>query len=328
MATCIPLQTKSGTKFRYQIARKVNGKTIRRSKCFTTKTDGKRWASANEIALVPTTRTTLHAALDRYIKEVCPLKRSAVAEAKRVERFKLQLPDGPLSSITPAVINEWIAARLLVNKSGSVRRDFNSLGAFFTKCTHEFKAKHGGEGWGYVETNPTRRCARPGKGLDRKRIVTQAELDEFLAACVNDDERRVAAAFAFACETGLRRGELLNIGNEQRVRCAEKFVELFDGYTKSGKGRKVPLTAKARGLLPVGGFGFKPDTFSRIFRAVTKRVGKDYVFHSARHTAATRFGQSGKVSPYELKDIFGWATLEQAATYVTNSIESVADRFD
>lgn len=324
MASYRKLKQKDGTtSHRFEIARIVDGKQCRLSKCFPSKAEGQAWVGANEFKLTAKVRVTLHKALDRYAAEISILKRGAAAEQLRINCFKEQLTDCDLSAVTPDTLKAWVSKRLETVSTGSVRRDFVILAAFFAQCTHRFHVRFG-LGWKYITKNPCSEVAKPADGKKRERIITDAELIRFIEGCESDEERNVANALGFAIETGLRRAELCSLDD---TRIFEKYVVLHDGETKSNKGRIVPLSTKARTLIPANGFGLRPANFSHIFRRIARRVKLDVVFHSARHTAATRIGASGKVSPYELREWFGWSSIEQAQTYIKTDICRIADRF-
>jgi integrase len=134
-------------------------------------------------------------------------------------------------------------------------------------------------------------------------------------------QKLVAAAFLFALETGMRAGEIVGI---RANRIHDKFVVLAE--TKNGTERKVPLSVKAREILPKTGFGLNSHQLDIHFRNVRDRLRKDYTFHATRHTAATRIAQSGKLTPFELADMFGWKDLQMAMRYVNSQASDIADR--
>lgn len=175
--------------------------------------------------------------------------------------------------------------------------------------------------WGWLEANPFRKVKRPPDGKPKDRVITESEAEEFVHECKTPLQKLVAAAFLFALETGMRAGEIVGIKQNQ---ISEKFVTLPE--TKNGTARKVPLSRKARDLLPVIGFQLNSHQLDIHFRKVRDKLGRDYTFHATRHTAATRIAQPGKLTPYELCAMFGWKKLEMAMRYINTQASDIADR--
>lgn len=287
-------------------------KGVRKSASFDTKAEAQAWAARVEFAAKNTTRKTLHDAFKRYVESVSIHKRGERWERARIAAFKKQLPDRKLVAFTSDQVSTWRDDRLKVVSSGTVRREMNLFGNILETATGE---------WGWLEVNPFRKVKRPPDGDPRRRVVTEAELTAFIKACQSPMQKRVAGAFAFAIETGMRAGEIVGIRPEH---IAAKHIIL--PRTKNGDERKVPLSAKARALLPKQGFNLTSAQLDVHFRDIRDRLGQDYTFHAARHTAATRIGQSGKLSVFELAAMFGWRDLKMAMRYVNTDISRLADR--
>lgn len=279
---------------------------------FDTKKDAQQWAAKLEFNAKHPTSKTLHDALTRYVETVSIHKRGLRWERTRIEAFKVLMHDRLLSAVTPDTIAKWRDDRLKTVSTGTVRREMNLFGNVLETATVE---------WEWIPANPFRKVARPPDGDPRDRIVTDAELTEFEEACHSPMQKRVAMAFAFAIETGMRAGEIVGIDARQ---IGAKLVTL--PKTKNGDPRDVPLSVKARTLLPPEGFGITSRQLDIHFRKVRDRLGQNYTFHAARHTAATRIGQSGKLTVFELARMFGWRDLKMAMRYVKSDPSSIADR--
>lgn len=285
---------------------------VRKSATFDTKAEAQAWAARVEFAATHTPRKTLHDALQRYLDTVSVHKKGRRWERTRIAAFKRQLPNRLLSAVTPDALAHWRDDRLKTVSTGTVRREMNLFGAVLETATVE---------WGWLEVNPFRKVKRPPDGKARDRVISDAEVAEFVAACTSPMQKRVAAAFLFALETGMRAGEIVGINSNHIF---PKFVVLPD--TKNGTDRKVPLSARARDEIPPSGFGLNSYQLDIHFRKVRDRLGKDYTFHATRHTAATRIGQSRKLTPYELCDMFGWKDLNMALRYISTQASDIADR--
>lgn len=286
---------------------------------FATKRAAQAWAAPIEFSFKNPSRKTLHDALQRYVNTVSIHKRGVRWEKLRIAAFKRQLPDRQLSSFTSDQVSKWRDERLNPKSpkakpvsTGTVRREMNLFGNILKTAESE---------WKWITANPFRGVKRPPDGKPRDRVVTDKELADFIAACRTPLENRVAKAFVFAIETGMRAGEIVSIRAEN---ITSKIVHIR--LTKNGDARSVPMSAHARKLLPKAGFDLSSAQLDIHFRNVRDRLGQDYTFHSARHTAATRIGQSGKLTPFELCKMFGWKDLNMSMRYCHSSVNSIADR--
>lgn len=285
---------------------------VRKSATFDTKEEAQRWAAKVEFAATHIPRKTLHDALGRYLETVSIHKKGERWERARVAVFKRQLSNRLLSAVTPDALAAWRDKRLKEVSTGTVRREMNLFAAALETATVE---------WGWLEANPFRKVKRPPDGKPRERVITDAEVSEFVACCTSPLQARVAAAFLFALETGMRAGEIVGIKSEH-VR--DKFV--FLPATKNGTERKVPLSVRARAILPKVGFSLNSYQLDIHFRKIRDKLKKDYTFHATRHTAATRIAQSGKLTPFELAAMFGWKDLKMAMRYINTEASDIADR--
>ena len=279
---------------------------------FTSKTEAQAWAAKIEFTATHTPRKTLHDALQRYLETVSTHKKGERWERTRIAAFKRQLPNRLLAGTTSDALAKWRDERLKSVSTGTVRREMNLFGNILETATVE---------WGWLDANPFRKVKRPPDGKPRDRVITDDEVKEFVAACTSPMQKQVAEAFLFALETGMRAGEIVEIRSDQ---IADKFVVLRD--TKNGSSRKVPLSQAARHMLPAFGFNLNSYQLDIHFRKVRDRLGKDYTFHATRHTAATRIARSGKLTPYELCEMFGWKKLEMALRYINSQAADIADR--
>ena len=131
------------------------------SRTFTNRGDAVKWARATEVeiergAIVSGTRCpTLSEAIERYMAECTPRKKSA-----RSERYLLQawarssLGGYRLTQLRPAQIAQWRDTRLTQGASAqTVRNGLTALSTVFEQATRE---------WGFDHlTNPVRRIRRP-----------------------------------------------------------------------------------------------------------------------------------------------------------------------
>jgi integrase len=128
-----------------------------------------------------------------------------------------------------------------------------------------------------------------------------------------------------AVDTGLRRGELVGLCWD-RVDLARAEVRLTE--TKNGKERRVPLTARAHGVLSrvrrtraeeAGPFppgpGKRPWVVASAFRRARTQAGlTDFRFHDLRHTFATRLVRAG-VDLITIARLLGHSDLRMVLRY-------------
>lgn len=171
--------------------------------------------------------------------------------------------------------------------------------------------------WGKAEKNPVKGVKLFKEENISQRILSDQEISALLASCCDHTRDMVLLAL----NTGMRRGEILNLKWEQ--------VDLNYGYvtvikTKSGKERKIPLNRKAWDMLinrPKDGIfvfdnaGQPFGSVKRSFNTALKKAGIGYCrFHDLRHTFATKLVLAG-VSLPEVMELLGHSTIEMTMRY-------------
>jgi len=155
---------------------------------------------------------------------------------------------------------------------------------------------------------------------------------------VDDFGHYMMLAVPFLLDTGLRAGEILLT----RTQDLGDRIWLPHGSTKSGRGRSVPLTPRARDCLtkmmasPVHrelqDLYWKDKTvptqrLGRRFKLEAARAGIEGVtLHTLRHTCASRLVQAG-VSLYAVKEWLGHSTIQMTERYAhlaPSSLDSAA----
>jgi integrase len=138
-------------------------------------------------------------------------------------------------------------------------------------------------------------------------------------------QAQVAFAYLLSLRTGMRAGEVLQLG-PKTVQGAVATVAHKMQY-RTGKPRKVPLSKHAQRLLKgFAGFTVTSESLDALFRkARDSLLIEDLHFHDARAAALTRF--SRKVDVLELARISGHKDLRQLLnTYYRASSEDIASR--
>jgi integrase len=269
---------------------------IRRSSSFPSKGLAIAWAGQQESEIMAGVRgeipnLTVLDLLTRYADKVSKGKKGEKWELIRLEamgrdrlaQVRLRVLDSPHAS-------DWQERRLQAIKPASVRRERNLLNNVFEIARKE---------WRWIKRNPFEGVRRPKDGKPRDRVASQAEQDKLIA----EASPALARAIVVALETAMRCKEIASnppiVGNVAKV-----------GDSKTGVGREVPLSAKAKTALQ-GGIGLTAGSISAMFADLCKRVDppiKGLTFHDLRRTAIVRL--SKKLGAFELAKMVGHTDLK------------------
>lgn len=274
------------------------------------KADAQRWARLMEVeldrTLIPNDPRALNTItiadlLKRYRDQVTPLKRGRVPEAKRIEVFLRQnWANLLIARAGPLTFSRVRDQRLKEVRPGTVRREMGFLSSIFEIARKD---------WGYTALqNPMAGIRRPRDPEGRDRRLKSDELNALIAACKD----RISGswlqhAILLAIETGMRRGELLNI-RWCDVNLDRRLLHI--PITKTDKSRTIPLTERAALILtelrtiatvdtefalPISANGFRL-AWERCKRRAEKAgcAGIQQLrFHDLRHEAVSRFFEMG-----------------------------------
>ena len=320
------IRKRSG-KYHAQI-RKTGYQTL--TKTFSSLTTAKRWASVTEadmerhlhVAILD--KTLLRELLDRYEKEVSPLHKSHQVEKYRLKTLKRHLGDQRVSTLSPSLIYKYRDARLKVVSPASLKRELVILSSVLNTAIKE---------WGInLQNNPVSMVSLPRVGRGRDRRLEQGE-EEKLLFCSGELKRIINVAL----ETGMRRGEILNI-KKSHIDFARQT--LLIPLTKTDTPRTIPLSSRAievlreqlRGshnVLPiqeVALFSYTPKNLTQAFRRFCKMLGLEYLrFHDLRHEATSRFFEKG-FNPVEVATITGHKDTRMLMRYTHLRAEDLVKR--
>lgn len=282
-----------------------------KSATFDTYEEARAWATAQEAKLLAGLKAangqgvfiTVADLFRRYADEVSVKKRGERWEVIRLERMmKDPAFAAVLRDFGPEHMAAWRDARLKEVAPSSVNREMNLISGVFTHAIKEWRIG--------LQANPVHLTSRPKNPPARKRRVSEAEAQAIRAKLGWDGVTAPASAsqwvawcHALAIETAMRRGEVMGL-TRARVHLDAAYVELLDGaekdrlgQTKTGRGRNVPLSSRARELLRMVGEGRPNDpivpvalgTADTLFRrAVVACELVDLHFHDSRREATTR----------------------------------------
>jgi integrase len=232
-----------------------------------------------------------------------------------------------LREITPMQIERFKQHRVKTQtkrgkdrKPGTVNRDLGTLSRILSMAQDN----------SLIVENPAKRVRRLRDDNERIRYLTLDEQERLLAVMIGRYANSIKPIFIFAVNTGMRRGEILNLGWsdiswERNVIVVRK--------TKSGRDRSVPINSavaevlKARLQLISSGkvFSISPKTLSSAFTTLARRAGIENLrLHDLRHTFATRLSDAG-IDPFTIADILGHRDLNITKRY-THVLESNRQR--
>lgn len=306
--------SKSGDKWRAQIERKGT----RTSKTFRTKNEAVLWAQAQEAEIIDDAagkfpKKSFADAIDRYKRDVSSTKKGERHEVLRLDAFTRDFPHiagKPLILVKTSDLVEWRDARLKQVTPGSVQRTLNTINNLFQVAWKE---------WQWCGGNPCEGMKAPGDNPPRTRRIGPSEVKticRWLGYRTGQKPRtkmqEVALAFLVSLRTGMRAGEVLQLGAD----CVDldKGVARVDHKTQhiTGAKREIPLFPKAVRLLkPVMApriFTVTSASLDALFRkAKANTLIQDLHFHDARAEALTRFAR--KVDVMTLARISGHRDL-------------------
>ncbi|GAB1715046.1 MAG: integrase [Nitrobacter sp.] len=294
-----------------------------RAKSFDKRADAERWArdleaEADRSGWVADTRaaekTTLGELLTRYCAEVTPTKRGAVSEKSRINSIlRCPIAHRTLAKLTSSDVATYRDERLKTVAPATIVRELNTISHALEIASRE---------WGlWIPRNPVKLVRRPPVPRGRTRRLKKGEEQRLLDACDRGRTPLLKPLIIIAIETGMRRGELLDLRWEH--------VDLKLGVahlplTKNGDSRDVPLSRCAvRTLQELRTAGAKqervfPMTGNSVrlaFEHLRVRAGmSDFHFHDLRHEAISRLFEKG-LNIAEVSAISGHRELKMLQRY-------------
>ncbi|TPM99531.1 site-specific integrase [Mesorhizobium sp. B2-1-3A] len=276
------------------------------SKTFINRADALRWIRQTEqeldrsaLAYDPSTlqRTTVADLLRRYVSDVTPAKRGHASEAKRIEVFlRYDWGNLTLARITPQVFTRYRDKRLREVEAGTVIRELGLLRTVFEVARREWDIP--------LHANPVASVRKPKAASGRSRRLYADEFAALLTACADGRTEWLEPGIKLAIETGMRRGELLNIRRAD-LDLANGLLSIPE--TKTDIPRTIPLSENAvvilRSLMDTATtdrlFPVSANAFRLAWERCKRRAAKDKPgiidlrFHDLRHEAVSRFFELG-----------------------------------
>lgn len=296
------------------------------SKTFASMKLARAWAIKTEAEMlegdhVAASKMTVRQLFEKYRDEVASDRWSII----RIDQL---LRDGGFAELPANSCHDglaaWLERRRKEVKPNTVRREVSMMGSVFKHAIKRWKLKCK-EG-----RSPTHNLDRPDKGKDRKRRVKPEELAKlwvfFGAGAPRYRKQYVPFMFEFACETGMRLGELCKLRWDE-VHLEERWVSVLQ--TKNGDDRHAVLTPRAVELLEL-----LPRTGEMVFPVNRGSVGTEFHkacrelkivdlhFHDSRHEATSRLCKL--LSVMELAAVIGHRDLRSLMVYYNPTAEELA----
>lgn len=297
-------------------------KGVRTSGTFDTKAAALAWEADKRTAKSGggATNQTCADAFDKYEREVSKGKKGYRWESLRLAAFK-RSSLGPIlmRDIDTPHIAAWRDERLKTVQGSTVQREMNLLSNVFTLARKE---------WKWITNSPTTDVRRPKENKPRFRRITENEIALMCRAlgwsekAPETKQQRIAAAFLFAIETGMRAGEICALAKGD-VSGRVAFVR----DSKNGESRDVPLSPRAREIwaLVPDGFGLTTASMDAMFRKARERSTiENMTFHDTRHEAITRLAK--RLNVLELARMVGHKDIRKLMIYFNQSADDTAEK--
>jgi len=285
-----------------------------RCKSFDTKLEAEKWArdleaQVDRFGAAPDTKilesTTLGQLLERYQREVSPLKRGSVQEIQRIDVLRRhELAYRTMIGLSQQDIASFRDERLQSVAPSTAVRELAILSHVLEVAIRD---------WGLpLAKNVVKLVRRPVICNERNRRLAPDEEQRLLDACDVGKIPFLRTLLVVAVETGMRRGELLGLkwsdfSHNRRV--------LSLALTKNGSGRDVPLSQRAFDMLIAWKehsnvdqstiFPMRAGTLEQAWRRLLMRAGiKALRFHDLRHEGVSRLFERG-LNVIEVSSISG-----------------------
>lgn len=318
---------KRGNKWQAQVRRKGFGAMGR---SFRLKADAETWArgmeaKADRQGLPPDPKVlrkiTVGQLIQRYRDTVVSRKRACAVETVILNALLRQpFARKSLAEIQPEAFAAYRDRRLETVNPVTIRRELSLLQHAFDIARREWDMP--------LAENPIASVRKPKPGNPRDRRLKGDEYERLMQAAGECRNEQIAPLIAVAVETGMRRGEMLNMRWED-LDAERRTLRIPE--TKTGIPRTIPLSLTAARLLADrlrnGSDYVFPTTASAVQQAwkrLTRRAGlTDLHFHDLRHEAISRFFEKG-LSVAEVALISGHRDYRQLFRYTHLRAEDVA----
>lgn len=203
-------------------------------------------------------------------------------------------PDQKLEELTRDRINAWlISCEDKGNSNSTINRKLSSLSKV-AKVAYDYDGL----------TKPVKFPRQRKEPVGRIRQISEHEEQALLSCLRFSGDREMADAVVVLIDTGMRRGELLNLRPaDVDLKNGVALIYGVEGKgTKNGGVRSVPLTSRVQAILEertAGSLCFSLSeshmrhAWDRVRASMGLTEDKDFTLHVCRHTCASRLIQRG-----------------------------------
>lgn len=179
-----------------------------------------------------------------------------------------------------------------------------------------------------------------GKSKERVATLTHAEEKRLLDACLTTDKygycrKELFPVIVFAIDTTCRRGEVRKL-EWRDVDLINRIITIRDETTKTGDGRKIPISARLLEILEnlkhknaePNDKVFDVGDFKKSYGKVLEMAGiESFTFHDLRHVAITRLLEKGFPHAIVMK-ISGHKQISTFLRYLNPTNENLVELMD
>ncbi|HWI81521.1 site-specific integrase [Ramlibacter sp.] len=215
-------------------------------KAFAQRRDAEVWARDVERKLdrgediaAPAPAVTVGELLTRYADDVSPAKRGGLIEQVRLRAMAKQSVGRAMAAkLTTAALAAWRDERLRTVSGSTVVRELGLLHRVMVTARHEWGVPAPMAAFEFLK--------KPKQAQGRVRRLPAQAAQALLEACRSAHNPFLAPAVTLALETGMRRGEIVNL---EWAAVDLKAGLIHIGQAKNGHSRLIPMTTRLRELL-------------------------------------------------------------------------------
>lgn len=298
------------------------------ARSFQLKTDAQEWAremerqaDRNDLPKLQdkSSDISLGDLVKRYRDFVVPDKKGADVEIIVLNAFlKNAMCKKKISGLGAVDFAKYRDKRLQDITPSSLKRQLAPIRHMFQIAINE---------WGIpLKENPLDKVTLKAKDNRRERRLKDGEYEKLLAAARTRQNPFIEKIIVFAIETGMRRGEILNLCWDQ-VDLKRRSVTILE--SKNGYSRTIPITQLAALTLQslskddARVFPTTANSLRLAWDRMLKGTGiEDLHFHDLRHEAISRFFEMGLTVP-EVASISGHRDTRMLLRYAHSDIKRV-----